>query len=89
MEKNNNTQNSNDERIHNDSMMKVGKNKKKYMQSTSKIEVKFRQNRTYPLQIGREIHYFSPFESKIFGKEILEHKDFTPEVKKYFTIKEV
>jgi len=57
--------------------------------NTSKsVELIFTGNRTFELHIGKQILRFSPRESKIVLKSIIEHIDFE-NVSKYFVVKEV
>lgn len=53
---------------------------------TKDVKITFNQNRSYELKIGREYFSFQPYETKIFGGLILEHKDFTKEIQSLFSI---
>lgn len=53
---------------------------------TKDVKLTFNQNRSYELKIGREYFSFQPYETKIFGGLILEHKDFTKEIQSLFSI---
>jgi len=50
--------------------------------------IKFKHNRSYELPIGRNYIFFSPNELKQVDESVINHKDFTDEVKKYFVITE-
>lgn len=52
------------------------------------VSLRFTQNRSFDLHIGRKIYRFKPYEErKDVPISVLNHKDFES-VKKYFTIKE-
>lgn len=53
------------------------------------LEVTFKQNRSFELHIGRDTYLFSGQETKKFSKKLLSHKDWTPVIAEYFTVKEV
>jgi len=53
---------------------------------TKDVKLTFNQNRSYELKIGREYFSFQPYETKVFGGLILEHKDFTKEIQSLFSI---
>ncbi len=52
----------------------------------SDVKLTFNQNRSFELKIGRQYFPFQPYESQVFTGTILQHKDFTEEIKKFFTI---
>ena len=64
------------------------KEEKKFKQSKpAEITLIFKANRAFELKIGRKLYRFEGREAKTFPQSILEHKDFTDEIKKYFVIK--
>jgi hypothetical protein len=67
---------------------KVGKDLERVTPSAD-VFIMFKQNRTYELKVGRNYYLFSGREKKKVPRTILEHPDFTPEIKKYFIIQEV
>lgn len=50
------------------------------------VKLTFNQNRSFELKIGRQYFPFKPYQSQIFTGTILQHKDFTEEIKRFFTI---
>lgn len=68
---------------------KVGKEIEKFKQSSSdKVKMTFRGSRTFELHIGNTVHRFEGRVSKMLPKSILEHKDFTDNIRKNFVIGE-
>lgn len=67
----------------------VGVERKKVLkESEETVSVMFRQNRKYELKLGRKIFIFEGREKKSIPKSLIDHKDFTPIIKKYFVIQE-
>ena len=59
----------------------------KYSQSEN-VFLTFRGNRSYELHVGREVHRFEGRQKKELPSSVLEHKDFTENIKKLFIIQE-
>lgn len=69
-----------------DSNNKVGKNPPK-QQASDKYTLRFKENRTYFLHVGREVIPFAPFEEKTVPLSVIAHKDFE-NARKNFVIKD-
>lgn len=54
---------------------------------TKKVKIKFKQNRSFDLHVGRKVLHFGPNETKEVDGEIIAHADFK-QVANYFVIKE-
>jgi len=71
---------------------KIGKDKPKFEQSkdigSNQVRLVFKGNRTFELHIGRTLYRFEGRESKYVPKSVLDHKDFTEQIKQYFVIGE-
>lgn len=68
---------------------KIGKVEKRFEQSKKeKVTLMFKGNRTFELKLGRELTRFEGREKKSFPKSILNHPDFTSNIRKYFSIQE-
>lgn len=55
----------------------------------NEVTLIFRHRRRTELYIGRKLYVFEPNEAKKVPASILEHPDFTPAIRKNFTIKGV
>lgn len=73
----------------NEQEKKTGERKANYPPSKKRYLLIFKHNREFELHLrGKIFHRFGPNSTLGVDENIINHPDFTPEVKAYFTIKE-
>lgn len=51
------------------------------------VTLVFKENRTFELKVGRNVYTFAGQEAKQVQRSVIDHPDFTPEIKNYFVIR--
>lgn len=65
---------------------KLRKSEEKFIQTGGKVKLTFRQNRKFDLHLKRKVYTFHGKETKEIDRSLLDHKDFTDNIKQYFVI---
>ncbi len=69
-----------------DGKTKVSKSIKSDFSTGEMVDVTFNQNRSFELHIGRNIYKFEGRKTIKMAKSLINHPDFTLDLKKYFHI---
>lgn len=67
-------------------LTKVSKSLKSDFSTGEMVDVTFTQNRSFELHIGRNIYKFDGRQTVKLPKSVLNHPDFTADLKRYFHI---